>query len=163
MPRPSEVSSGNDWTSISVVDHRRQAARVDAVDGDVGARRRGNHVARRVHDVVASAVVEDVVDVVVDAFAEQHQGLAAAADVAEVLREVLDGVERVARLEAALLVVDVVDPVALLPACRACALYVVDLFSVDERSLRPMNLSTDRSSRRWLLVKSCAASDRPLV
>ena len=36
-----------------------------------------------------------------------HDRLAAAADVAEVLRDVLDRVERVARLEAALLVVDV--------------------------------------------------------
>ena len=32
-----------------------------------------------------------------------------------------------------------------------------------ERSLRPMNLSMALSSRRWLLVNSCAASARPLV
>ncbi len=160
------VSSGNDWISARSSNAGAEPARVDAVDGDVGARRRGNHVARRIHHdrrFGVAAVVDrhDVVDVVVDAFAEQHHRLAAAADVAEVLREVADRVERVARLEAALLVVQVARRIALDGRCRRAGCTSSILFSVDERSLRPMNLSTACSSSRGLLVKSWPASTAP--
>ena len=140
-----------------------EAADVDAVDRHVGARRRGNRVARRVDDRGGVAVVERIGDVVVDAFAEVDQRLAAAAHAFHDLGEVLQRVERVARLEAALGRVGIVDPLAGGAHAARHLLLVETVRAAPSGACGPMNLSMALSSRRGLLVNSCAASVRPLV
>ena len=58
--------------------------------------------------------VERLVDVVVEAFAEEQQRLAAPLDVAQPVRDVLDGLQRTARVEPSLRVVGVLDGFRLL-------------------------------------------------
>ena len=105
-----------------------EAARIDAVDRHVRAGRGANRVARRVDDrrralMVRAALRDDVVDVVVDPFADEEDRLAPAAHRAEPLGDVAQRVERRARVEAALHVVGIVQRIALLPdAARAVVL-----------------------------------------
>ena len=77
---------------------------------DVRALGRGYRLARLGDDQIALAVDEKrLVDVVVEAFAEEQQRLAAALHVAEPPRYVLDGVERPARVERTLIVVGITN------------------------------------------------------
>ena len=97
-----------------------EAARVDAVDRDVGSGRRRDRVARRVHHhrravVIRSAARDHVVDVVVDPLADEEDRLAAPAHRSEPVGDVAQRVERVPRVEAALGVLGIVERIALLP------------------------------------------------
>ena len=97
-----------------------EAARVDAVDRHVRPRRRGNRIARLVENhrrvaVVRSALRDQIVDVIVDPFAEQQDCLAAPVHRCEPLRHVLQRLQRIARVERSLGVLGIVQRVALLP------------------------------------------------
>ncbi len=85
-----------------LVAHVVEAARVDREEADVGARRRRDGIAR-VHQHRARVPrIEDVVDRIVDPFAEEQDGLAPAVDGRHELGQVLQRPQRVAGLVAAL-------------------------------------------------------------
>ena len=85
-------------------------ARGDTVDVDVRALGRGYRLTRLGDDQIALAVDEKrLVDIVVEAFAEEQQRLAATLHVPEPPRYVLDGVERPARVERTLIVVGITN------------------------------------------------------
>ena len=104
--------------------------------------------------MVRAGLRDDVVDVVVDPFADEQDRLAAAAHRAEPLGDVAQRVERGPRVERALHVVGIVErdrPAARMSRVR---LYSLVLFAVAESSLRPCVLSTAASSSCLLLVNS---------
>ena len=93
-----------------------QAARVDAVNRHVRARRGQDGIARRLHHrgralMVGTVLGDDVVDVVVDAFADEENRLTAAVHRAEPLGDVTQRVEGRSRVEPALHVVGIVQRV----------------------------------------------------
>ena len=95
-----------------ILGERRQAAGIDPVDADVRPRGRRDDLAHRVLDGGRLAIVE-VVDVVVDAFAQVDDGLAPAVDAVHVVADVPQRIERRTRIVAALQVERVVDAMAL--------------------------------------------------
>ena len=150
-----------------VVAHRGQTARIDRVDADVGAGGGGDRFAGVVDDRRGRAArrvvaANDVGDVVVDAFADEQHRLAAAADAAEPVGDVLDRGEGRPRVLTAFEIVGIVAPGPAGPTSRWRKNSLLRV-SVADSSFWPMNLSTAASSSRRLLVNSWLASVRPPV
>ena len=82
--------------------HPRQAARIDRVVIDVGARRCRDRILRRANDDGGIVRAEHVADGKVEPFAEEQHGLAASSHAAQKLRCVLQRVQHSQRASAAL-------------------------------------------------------------
>ena len=89
-----------------------QAARIDPVEADVGARGGGDGVLAVLPDVGGVGVGDRIVNVVVDPFAEEHDRFAAAADARHVVGDVLEDGIRVPGLVDPDLLVRIARPAA---------------------------------------------------